>query len=235
MKPSIRITPELIRYLVHILMSPLLSLHQRDEALKLTRRRAQNIRAQLLQAQLIKLVPAYPDKPRGTKILQCITPEGRGLVQFMKVDLEDPEGSFNSISSSIERPTKKQKGTGQRLPAPDQVIELYRHLQDPNWLQHCRLARLPIIRELRMRSGISEATALRQLLLESAQRVIGELKMLPDSAVLQLLIERFIEGRSTAQIARELQLSRRWYEQHHRREALIRLANQFIQLLSHPP
>ena len=110
----------------------------------------------------------------------------------------------------------------------EQVEQAYTHLHDLDWLQDCDLARLPEVQEkAQPNQMMPEAQALRGLLISAAHRVIEGMGQVPGKEGVAAFLKGYVAGRSVAEIAQELGVSREWCSRNYRREAL-RLAGMHL-------
>ncbi|MFW6174755.1 MAG: helix-turn-helix domain-containing protein, partial [Chloroflexota bacterium] len=77
-----------------------------------------------------------------------------------------------------------------------------------------------------------EAQALRRLLVEAAARASKHMEAVPDLANAHRFLERYMEGKTVSEIARDLGVSREWCSRTFRRQALEMASMQFVRLVS---
>lgn len=112
------------------------------------------------------------------------------------------------------------------------VSEAYAHLHDLDWLQESPLVELDAVRERRnAMSPLPEAQALRGLLNEGAKRAAQDAATIPARAPLATFLERYVEGRSVAEIAEELGVSREWCSRSYRRRGIEIASMQAVRFL----
>jgi DNA-directed RNA polymerase specialized sigma24 family protein len=115
----------------------------------------------------------------------------------------------------------------------EQVDQAYVHLHDLDWLQECDLARLPEVQQsIQRHQTMPEAQALRGLLIAAARQVIGDMGEVPGKQGLAAFLKGYLAGRSVAEIAQELGVSREWCSRKYRREALRLAGMQFVRSMS---
>ena len=111
--------------------------------------------------------------------------------------------------------------------------DAYAHLHDLDWLQASGLARHPeVTKRVRPDQIMAEAQALRGLLTESAVRVIRDMGEVPDMAGVRRFLERHLDGKKVAEIAKELGVSREWCSRRYRSEAFRLATMQFVKSIS---
>ena len=127
----------------------------------------------------------------------------------------------------------KKRGRPQKTTLMDRVGQAYVHLHDLDWLQECDLARLPEVQEIvEPNRMMPEAQALRSLLIVAADQVIEDLNPVPGSEGVVAFLTGYLAGRSVAEIAQEIGVSREWCSRNFRREALRQAGVQFVRYVS---
>ena len=114
-----------------------------------------------------------------------------------------------------------------------QAQDAYAHLHDLDWLQECDLRKLPGVQD-RVRSThiMPQAQALRSVLTEAARHVVRDLDSVPGKSRVTAFLEKYLEGRGVAEIAKELGVSREYCSRKYRKEALALASDQFLRLAS---
>ena len=114
-----------------------------------------------------------------------------------------------------------------------QVEQAYTHLHDLDWLQECDLARLPEVREkVQPNRMMPEAQALRSLLIAAASQVIEDVNQIPGKEGVAGFLNGCLAGKSVAEIAEELGVSREWCSRNYRREAIRLAGMHFVRSIS---
>lgn len=127
----------------------------------------------------------------------------------------------------------KRRGRPPKTPLMDQVDQAYTHLHDLDWLQECDLVRLPaVVEQVQPDQMMPEAQELRSLLITAAHRVIDGMEQVPGKEGVTAFLKGYLAGRSVAEIAQELGVSREWCSRNYRREALRLAGLQFMRATS---
>lgn len=130
----------------------------------------------------------------------------------------------------------KRRERRPKVPLMKEVELAYVHLHDLDWLQECPLAGLPGVQEqVQPQQFMPNAQALRGLLIQAAQQVIQDIEKVPNLAGVRIFLERYLEGKKIAEIARELGVSREWCSRSYRKEAFRLAGMQFVRLVSRDP
>jgi DNA-directed RNA polymerase specialized sigma24 family protein len=82
------------------------------------------------------------------------------------------------------------------------------------------------------RQTMPEAQALRTLLTDAAKQVAQDIADMPSKAGVKLFLERYLDGKTVTEIARELGVSREWCSRAFRKEAFTLAGAQFMRLVS---
>ena len=113
-----------------------------------------------------------------------------------------------------------------------QVQQAYTHLHDLDWLQECDLARSPeVLEKVQPEQMMPEAQALRGLLIAAAHQVVEEIGPVPGKEGIASFLEGYLAGKSVADVAKELGVSREWCSRNYRREALRLAGMHFVRSL----
>ena len=127
----------------------------------------------------------------------------------------------------------KKRGRPPKTPIMEQVQQAYTHLHDLDWLQECELARSPeVFEKVKPEQMMPEAQALRGLLIAAARQVIDEMGPVPGKEGVAAFLQGYLAGKSVADIAKELGVSREWCSRNYRREALRLAGMQFVRAIS---
>ena len=111
--------------------------------------------------------------------------------------------------------------------------QAYARLNDFDWLEKCRLSRLPEIQQRSDSSQVmSRAQGLRGLLMQAARQVITDLETIPDKEPVKVFLEGYLQGKSITEIAQELDVSREWASRRFRKEAIGLASAPFIRMVS---
>ena len=127
----------------------------------------------------------------------------------------------------------KRRGRPPKTPLMEQVEQAYTQLHDLDWLQECDLARLPaVVDQVQPNQMMPEAQALRSLLIAASNQVIEGIGALPGKEGVTAFLRGYLAGKSVAEIAQELGVSREWCSRNYRREALRLAGMHFVRSTS---
>jgi hypothetical protein len=116
------------------------------------------------------------------------------------------------MDKSARITTQKKRGRKSGDEIREQVVWAIKNFQELERLEDSPLVHLPAVRRLAQtkyrRAMFPAAFALRLILLESVKQMVGDLADMPNYQRELRLLQRFIRGRSVAEISRELSLSR---------------------------
>ena len=127
----------------------------------------------------------------------------------------------------------KRRGRPPKTPLMDQVEQAYTHLHDLDWLQECDLARSPaVVEQVQPNQMMPEAQALRGSLITAANQVIERIGEVPGKEGVTAFLRGYLAGKSVAEIAQELGVSREWCSRNYRREALRLAGMHFVRSTS---
>ncbi len=126
-----------------------------------------------------------------------------------------------------------RRGKRSRIPLTKQMEDAYAHLHDLDWLRDSGLTKLSEVQErIDPMQTMPEARALRGVLMEAARQVLKDISDVPEKANTHYFLEEYLKGKSVAQIARELGVTRSWCSRAYRKEAFELAGAQFVKLIS---
>ena len=128
-------------------------------------------------------------------------------------------------------PQGAKPGRPRKVPLRPQVQEAYGKLPNLDWLQECRLAELPELQErVQPHQAMAQGQALRNLLIEAAQQVAGNLIQVPGKTNVSIFLSKYADGKTVSKIAKEMGVTRKSVY-NYREEAFRYATEQFVLLL----
>ena len=141
--------------------------------------------------------------------------------------LKSPTKSETEVEPT--RASGKKRGRPPKTPLMELVQQAYTHIHDLDWLQECDLARSPeVLEKVQPEQMMPEAQALRGLLISAALQVVVDMGPVPGKEGMAAFLQGYLAGKSVADIAKELGVSREWCSRNYRREALRLARMQFV-------